>query len=164
MQQLLGDKPTTPMVHSWENSSSSGYLPRYVWTHLHTWHWKPRRYHSAHRQDNGSGDAINIQCPHVYWVRTFETRGCRAEDVDPNPKGSVTDWNLVCLLEILESGIFRKTLYNFEYFRILYLKIFQLHWNLIWNLKLPRISNKDSKDSESCMLFYYFVLDPLPNP
>ena len=59
-------------------------------------------------------------------------------------------WNL-CLI--------RKTLYNLGYFRILYLKIFQLHWNVIWNLKLPRICNKDCRDSESRTLFY-FVMDP----
>ena len=51
------------------------------------------------------------------------------------------------------------TLNNFGYFRILHLKIFQLPWTLIWNPKLPGISRKDSKDSESYTLFN-FVMDP----
>ena len=57
-------------------------------------------------------------------------------------------WNLCLVWE---------TLYNFRYFRILYL-IFQLPWNLFWNPKLSGISNKDFKDSESVTLFY-FVMD-----
>ena len=75
--------------------------------------------------------------------------------------GSVTDWNLVRLLEILESGILpqQKTLHNFGYLRILCLKIFQLPRNFIWNIKLPGISNKvkDTKDSESCTLLYFVM-------
>ena len=66
------------------------------------------------------------------------------------------------LLEILESCIGRKTLYIFVFLRILYLKVFQLPWNLIWNPKLPGISSQDSKDSESRTLFY-FVTDPSLN-
>ena len=48
-------------------------------------------------------------------------------------------------------------LYNLRYSKILHLKIF--HY-LIWNSKLPGISNKDFKDSESRILLY-FVMDPL---
>ena len=48
-------------------------------------------------------------------------------------EGSVTDRNLVRLFEILESGLGRKTMYTFEYFRILYFNYHEILFG-IWNL------------------------------
>ena len=48
-------------------------------------------------------------------------------------EGSVTDRNLVRLFEILESCLGRKTLYTFEYFRILYFNYHEILFG-IWNL------------------------------
>ena len=54
----------------------------------------------------------------------------------------------------LKSYLGNKALYITVYFRILSLKIFQLSYRLL------RISNRDIKDLESCVLFH-FMTDPL---
>ena len=71
-------------------------------------------------------------------------------------EGSVMEWSLICLLEILKSYLNWNTLLVAILLDIIEIVFRDFSNRLISNPKLPGISNKDSKDLEfSCTIIFH---------